>query len=115
MAPATLYALNKEFERGISLFYSASLGSIRSALTVLLDKGHVTVTGSVENGRSKKTYEITEAGQAAFIGWMLAPIESGDLETIALAKLCDSPACRANIQVGTAPSARQIACTPNSQ
>jgi len=87
MAPATLYALNKEFERGISLFYSASLGSIRSALTVLLDKGHVTVTGSVENGRSKKTYEITEAGQAAFIGWMLAPIESGDLETIALAKL----------------------------
>ncbi len=84
---STLYALNKLFEQGISLFYSASLGSIRSALTVLLDRGHVTVTESVDNGRSKKTYAITDAGLAAFTEWMLAPITSGNLETIALSKL----------------------------
>lgn len=87
ISPATLYALNKLFEQGISLFYSASLGSIRSALTVLLDRGHVTVTESVDNGRSKKTYIITDAGLAAFNEWMLAPITSGNLETIALSKL----------------------------
>jgi len=87
ISPATLYALNKLFEQGISLFYSASLGSIRSALTVLLDRGHVTVAESVDNGRSKKTYAITDAGRAAFTEWMLAPIASGNLETIALSKL----------------------------
>lgn len=87
LGPSTLYALNKQFEQGISLFYSASLGSIRSALTVLLDKGHVTVTESVEHGRSKKTYAITDVGSAAFTEWMLTPITSGNLETIALAKL----------------------------
>ncbi len=87
IAPATLYTLNKQFEQGISLFYSASLGSIRTALTVLLEKGLVTVTESVENGRNKKTYALTDAGQAAFIEWMLAPITTANLETIALSKL----------------------------
>ena len=87
LGPSTLYALNKQFEQGISLFYSASLGSIRSALTVLHDKGLITATESVENGRSKKTYAITDAGRAAFSEWMLAPIATGNLETIALSKL----------------------------
>lgn len=87
IAPATLYTLNKQFEQGISLFYSASLGSIRTALTVLLGKGLVTVTESVENGRNKKTYALTDAGQAAFIEWMLAPITTANLETTALSKL----------------------------
>lgn len=87
IAPATLYTLNKQFEQGISLFYSASLGSIRTAVTVLLEKGLVTVTESVENGRNKKTYALTDAGQAAFIEWMLAPITTANLETTALSKL----------------------------
>jgi DNA-binding PadR family transcriptional regulator len=87
IGPATLYALNKQFESGIALFYSASLGSIRSALTVLLGKGFVSISESVENGRSKKTYTITPAGRAAFTDWMLAPATGGDLETVALSKL----------------------------
>lgn len=86
LSPMTLYALNKQFEAGISLFYSASLGSIRSALLGLFDKGLVTVADSVENGRSKKTYTITDGGRAAFETWMLAPLDTGDLETTALAK-----------------------------
>ncbi|MEQ1736432.1 MAG: PadR family transcriptional regulator [Rhodoglobus sp.] len=87
LSPSTLYGLNKQFEAGVSLFYSASLGSIRSALLALLSKKQVTVKDSVENGRNKKTYSITQSGQAAFAEWMLAPITSGDLETVALAKL----------------------------
>lgn len=85
--PATLYSLSKQFEQGISLFYSASLGSLRAAATVLLERGLVTVAGSVENGRNKKTYSITPAGRAAFAQWMTAPITGGDLETVALSKV----------------------------
>jgi DNA-binding PadR family transcriptional regulator len=83
----TLYELNKQFEAGVSLFYAASLGSIRSAVLGLLNKELVSITESVDNGRSKKTYSITQAGQAAFFGWMLEPITARDLETVALSKL----------------------------
>ncbi len=86
LSPMTVYTINKQFEAGISLFYSASLGSIRSALLALLERGHVTVEDSVENGRSKKTYAITESGRTAFFEWMLGPLDHGDLETTALAK-----------------------------
>jgi DNA-binding PadR family transcriptional regulator len=86
IGPATLYTLNKQFEQGVSLFYSASLGSIRSAVVVLLERGLVSVAASVENGRNKKTYSVTDAGRAAFTEWMAAPITSGDLETVALSK-----------------------------
>lgn len=87
LSPMTLYSLNKQFEAGVSLFYSASLGSIRTALLSLLERGLVTVADSVENGRSKKTYSITPAGHEAFVEWMHAPPTTGDLETTALAKL----------------------------
>jgi len=87
VGPATLYTLTKQFEQGISLFYSSSLGSLRAAVTVLLERGLVTVARSVENGRNKKTYRITDAGRAAFAEWMTAPITSGDVETVALSKV----------------------------
>lgn len=87
LSPMTLYLLNKQFEQSLALIYSASLGSIRAAVLGLLERGLVTVDDSIENGRSKKTYLITDAGRAAFREWMLAPIESRDLETQALARL----------------------------
>lgn len=87
LSPMTLYLLNKQFEQSLALVYSASLGSIRTAVLGLLDRGLVTVEDSIENGRSKKTYLITDAGRAAFLEWMHAPIESRDLETQALARL----------------------------
>jgi DNA-binding PadR family transcriptional regulator len=87
LSPMTVYELNKQFEAGISLFYSASLGSIRTAVLSLLAKGLVTVDETVDNGRSKKTYSITAEGRAAFSEWMLQPITASDLETAALAKL----------------------------
>ena len=97
--PQTIYALNKHFEAGVSLFYRASLGSLRSALTGLLERGEVTFTESVENGRSKKAYEPTDAGRAAFFAWLTGPLTNADLETQALSRLfflglLDSPAER---------------------
>lgn len=87
LSPMTIYLLNKQFERSVSLIYSASLGSIRTAVLSLADRGLVASVDSVENGRSKKTYHPTPAGQAEFFRWMTAPITGGDLETQALSKL----------------------------
>jgi DNA-binding PadR family transcriptional regulator len=87
LQPATLYSLKKHFESAISLFYSASLGSIGTALSTLLDRGLVAVADSVERGRSKKTYSITPQGQAAFLEWMIEPITQRDVETVALSKV----------------------------
>lgn len=85
--PQTIYALNKHFEGGVGLFYRASLGALRGALTGLLERGEVTVAESVENGRSKKTYSPTEAGRATFFAWLTGPVTGSDLETQALARL----------------------------
>lgn len=87
VGPQTVYTLNKLFQEGVSLFYSASLGSLRSAVTRLLDEGHVACEESTSNGRAKKTYSITPSGRAAFQSWMTAPITERDLQTAALARL----------------------------
>jgi DNA-binding PadR family transcriptional regulator len=87
LSPHTLYALNKQFEQSISLFYSASLGSLRSALIGLLERDLVSVSEHVQTGRNKKTYVITESGRDAFLGWLKAPIVGGNIETVALSKV----------------------------
>lgn len=87
LAPHTIYALNKQFEQTISLFYRASLGSLRSALTGLLERGEVEFDELVENGRAKKVYRVTGAGRATFLAWLTGPIRGSDLETAALSKL----------------------------
>jgi DNA-binding PadR family transcriptional regulator len=87
LAPQTLYSLNKQFERGISLFYRASYGSLQSALKSLLVKGQVSFVEGIEGGRNKKTYSITTAGRDAFDQWMTAPVSGGDLEVAMLSKL----------------------------
>lgn len=86
VGPLTIYDLNKQFEAGVSLFYRASLGALRTALTGLLARGEVSVETSVESGRTKKRYSVSDAGRAAFDGWMRAPITGSDVETIAMAK-----------------------------
>ena len=87
LQPQTIYDLNKQFERSISLFYSASLGALRSALLGLLSRGHVEFDQIVERGRAKKVYRITTEGRAAFAEWMRAPVAGSSLETAALSKL----------------------------
>jgi len=87
LAPQTLYSLNQQFRHGISLFYRASYGSLQSALRTLAAKEYVTFAETVEGGRNKKVYSITDAGAEAFHAWMRAPIEGSDIEVAALSKL----------------------------
>lgn len=87
MADMSLYELNHQFKQGISLFYSASLGSLQKALQGLLSKAWVTCTEVTDRGRHKKVYAIAEAGREAFFAWMNAEIPIQKLEVVTLSKV----------------------------
>lgn len=86
LRPMSLYDLVKAFETGVSLFYSASSGSITRALDTLVRQDHVEVASVEQGGRGRKTYQVTDSGREHFRTWMLAE-PKGDLETVALARL----------------------------
>jgi PadR family transcriptional regulator, regulatory protein AphA len=83
----TLYELNKLLKTSISLFYSASFGSISSVLDRLLAKGWVVSREVVERGRNKKLFTITAAGEEAFGGWLASPIPGEKVREPALTRL----------------------------
>lgn len=85
--PLSAYELRKRFTAGISLFYSASLGSIQRALGVLDAQGWATRQVVSGSGRPKHLYAITESGRAAWRDWMLSPITESDAEQVGLAKV----------------------------
>lgn len=87
MGDQTLYSLKKQFEAGVSLFYSASTGSLKRALDLHLAAGRVRLTGAEGGPRGRKTYTITDAGEAEFRAWILGPITGPDLETAALTRV----------------------------
>lgn len=86
--PLSLYDLHKRFTAGISLFYSASYGSLQRSLTQLVADGAVTVSDDPASARRRKLHTITPAGRARWREWMLAPLPGGaDAETVLLAKV----------------------------
>jgi PadR family transcriptional regulator AphA len=87
LQPMTLYNINKSFEKGISLFYSASLGSIQTTLQNLLKKKIIYFEAQVDNGRNKKVYHITPEGHQVFMNWMIEPIPLNKLEVTLLSKI----------------------------
>ena len=98
--PLSLYAVQRHFQQGVSLFYSASFGSITRALTQLAAQGSVTVAAASADARGRKPYTVTDAGRASWRAWMLSP------ETTALARVfflgllpdADRPAAVASIR-----------------
>lgn len=87
IAPQSLYDLVKNFEAGVALFYSASSGSIKRALDILLAQGHIEVASVESGGRGRKTYRVTDSGREEFRAWMTAEPAGPDLETAALSRL----------------------------
>ena len=83
----TLYEINQIFKQGISMFYSASYGSLQVALKNLLKRSQVVFDEKVENGRNKKEYSITAAGRQSFYEWMLEEVPINKLEVTALSKV----------------------------
>ncbi|MDV3223317.1 PadR family transcriptional regulator [Intrasporangium sp.] len=87
IAPQSLYGLVKAFEAGVSLFYSASSGSIKRALDGLLAQGLIEVASVDPSARGKKVYRVTDSGREEFRSWMTGELAGPDLETAALPRL----------------------------
>lgn len=86
--PLSLYDVHKRFTASVSLFYSASFGSLQRALTHLVEQGLVTVSDDPTSARRKKLHTITDDGRVRWRDWMLEPIPAGaDAETLMLAKV----------------------------
>ncbi|WP_020620635.1 PadR family transcriptional regulator [Paenibacillus daejeonensis] len=85
--PLTQYELKRALERKISPFYSASLGSIQSALRKLEELGWVTVSETLDGRRRKKIYTNTDTGKQTMLTWMLEPIPPQRMEQDAATKL----------------------------
>lgn len=83
----TIYELHNVFKRGVSLFYSASYGSLQSALKKLVEREMVTFEEVMEGKRKKKIYTITDAGGKEFYKWMRAEIPKRKMTSTILAKL----------------------------
>lgn len=87
IAPRTQYELIKAFESGVSLFYSASSGSIKRALDTLVQRSWIEVAHTETDSRRRKRYRVTPAGREAFVGWMDGDITGTDLETAVLSRM----------------------------
>ena len=83
----TVYDINKALEKSISLFYSASFGSINAAVAKMLNKNWITSEEKIENGRNKKILHPTLVGRQAFDEWLGSEIEQEKVKDPALTRL----------------------------
>ncbi len=87
LKPMTIYEINSSFKQGISLFYSASYGSIQSALKKITRNLWAEVSETIENGRQKKFYTVSAAGRSVFFDWMESSPDMKKLEVSVLSRL----------------------------
>ncbi|WP_160150819.1 PadR family transcriptional regulator [Microbacterium timonense] len=86
--PLSLYDVQKRFTAGISLFYSASSGSIQRALQHLAADGYASIADPDGSRRGRKLYVITDSGRDSWRSWMLGPVPDGtEAETTVLARV----------------------------
>lgn len=83
----TVYEINKALQRSVSLFYSASFGSINAAIRKILEKGWIIGQETIENGRNKRIFHLTPAGREAFQDWLVSDIEAEKVKDPALTRL----------------------------
>jgi DNA-binding PadR family transcriptional regulator len=83
----TVYEIHKALEHGISLFYSVSFGSINATIGRLLEKGWTSGEEKGENGRNKKIFHLSAAGQVAFSAWLNSDIEAEKVKDSGLIRL----------------------------
>ena len=87
LTPQSQYDLIKNFEAGVALLYSASSGSIKRALDILLSQGLIEVASMEPAGRGKTVYRTTAAGREEFHRWMTDELRGSDLEAAVLPRL----------------------------
>ncbi len=83
----TIYQLRDRIDKGLSLMYSSSMGSIQAAIRKLLHCGYIGYEETVESGKYKKNYHITESGRQAFFAWVNMPMEPQSVRCPELVKV----------------------------
>ncbi len=83
----TYYEIKKAIEKSTALFYNASMGSIHPALKKLQSQACVSATDTVENGRAKKIYRITDKGRDCFALWLSEGLPLGKFKDETLVRL----------------------------
>ena len=53
----TIYRLRERIKKGMDLMYSSSMGSIQAAIKRLLDRGYISYSERVENGKYKMHHQ----------------------------------------------------------
>lgn len=87
LSDRTIYQLRERIDQGLTLMYSSSMGSIQAAIKKLLHRGYIDYTETVENGKYKKIYRITESGKQYFLAWVNAPIAQQGVKCPELVKV----------------------------
>ena len=87
MCNRTIYQLRDRINKGLNLMYSSSMGSIQAAVRKLLNAGYIFYEETVESGKYKKIYCITENGRRHFLEWINAPIEEHGIKSPELTKV----------------------------
>lgn len=83
----TIYQLRDRIDKGMNIMFSSSMGSIQAAIKKLLKNGYIDFEETVENGKYKKIYHISDSGREHFFEWVNAPMESQSGKFPELAKV----------------------------
>lgn len=86
MCNKTIYQLRDRINKGLNLMYSSSMGSIQAAVRKLLNAGYICYEETVESGKYKKIYCITDSGRQYFLEWINTPIEEHGIKSPELTK-----------------------------
>jgi DNA-binding PadR family transcriptional regulator len=82
----TGYEIKKRMDSSVFFFWSASFGSIYPALTRLVQEGLATAKTTIEKGREKITYTITQKGITSLDEWLSAPVLKDEIRFETLLK-----------------------------
>lgn len=69
------YEIKQYIQRIMSNFFDASFGSIYPALKRMENRGIIVSRDTVEGGKYKKLYAISDSGKMEFMNWMEQPVE----------------------------------------
>lgn len=83
----TGYEIKKRIDTMLKYFWSASYGSIYPTLSALVQDGFALKKETVENGRDKIIYTITDAGRRHLKEWLNIPVTKDEIHYETLLKL----------------------------
>lgn len=70
------YAIKKAADAGTKAFWPVSLSQVYPELAKLESHGLLARHDDPQGGRSRASYELTEAGEEALLAWLRSPVEA---------------------------------------